>query len=71
MLYDYQKAPDSPSLGDIALAMSQYSDCAVDVPHAQQVLERMVDEGSRFANLERVLGPGAVFLLCHAGADNL
>ena len=38
---------------------------------AKRVLERMVDEGSRFANLEKALGFGTVFLLCHPGSDAL
>lgn len=71
MLYEYQKAPGSTCLDTIAVAMSQCSEFGVSVPQATRVLKRMVDEGSRFANLERALGSGAVFLLCHVGADSL
>ncbi|KAK3613244.1 hypothetical protein LTR56_027997, partial [Elasticomyces elasticus] len=69
MLYEYQRATDSITLGIVATAMSECGQLDMTFSQAPRVLERMVDEGSRFANLERVLGCGAVFLLCHAGSD--
>lgn len=71
MLYEYQISPASPSLETIATTMSGSVQLNVAFPHALQVLERMFDEGSRFANLEKALGSGAVFLLCHPGSDAL
>lgn len=71
MLYEYQKCPSSLTLDIIAGLMSGCE--PLDISHAQSLktLRNMMDEGSRFANLERVLGQGAVFLLCHSGADAL
>ncbi|KAK4891910.1 hypothetical protein LTR49_028633, partial [Elasticomyces elasticus] len=69
MLYEYQRATDSITLGIVATAMSECGQLDMTFSQAPRVLERMVDEGSCFANLERVLGCGAVFLLCHAGSD--
>ncbi|KAK3615657.1 hypothetical protein LTR22_027348 [Elasticomyces elasticus] len=71
MLYEYQRATDSIPLGTVAMTTSECGQVDMTFSQAMQVLERMVDEGSRFANLERVLGCGAVFLLCHAGSDAL
>ncbi|KAK3669797.1 hypothetical protein LTR78_010314 [Recurvomyces mirabilis] len=51
--------------------MSRCGQLNVTFSQALQVLERMIDEGSRFANLEKVIGSGAVFLLCHPGSDAL
>lgn len=51
--------------------MSECEQLNISSSQAIQVLERMVHEGSRFANLERVLGCGAVFLVCHAGSNAL
>jgi hypothetical protein len=71
MLYEYQRSPEFTSLETIATSMSECVQLNITFPHAIQVLERMVDEGSRFANLEKDLGFGAVFLLCHPGSDAL
>ena len=71
MLYEYQRSPKSTSLETIATTMSECDQLNVTYLHAIKVLKRMVDEGSRFANLEKDLGSGAVFLLCHPGSDAL
>ncbi len=71
MLYEYQRSPQSTSLEAIATTMSECVQLNITFSHALQVLERMIDEGSRFANLEKALGSGAVFLLCHPGSDAL
>ncbi|KAK1808039.1 hypothetical protein LTR12_017601 [Friedmanniomyces endolithicus] len=51
------------------MTMSECGQLDMTLSQAIRVLERMVDEGSRFANLERGLRCGAVFFLCHAGSD--
>lgn len=71
MLYEYQRSPESVSLQTVATTMSRCGQLDVTFSQALQILERMIDEGSRFANLEKDLGSGAVFLLCHPGSDAL
>ncbi|OQN95096.1 hypothetical protein B0A48_18828 [Cryoendolithus antarcticus] len=69
MLYEYQKSSSSISLDAIAGLMSECAPLNIDHAQSLQTLRNMIDEGSRFANLERVLGQGSVLLLCHNGAD--
>ncbi|KAK4908771.1 hypothetical protein LTR49_022391 [Elasticomyces elasticus] len=71
MLDEYQRASDVTPLQTVATTISEYGQFNISSSPAMQILERMVDEEIRFANLERVLGCGAVFLLCHAGSDAL
>lgn len=71
MLYEYQRSSSSITLDAIAGLMATCEPLKIDYAQSLQTLRNMVDEGSRFANLERVLGQGAVFFLCHSGADSL
>ncbi|KAK5165173.1 uncharacterized protein LTR77_009271 [Saxophila tyrrhenica] len=71
MLYEYQKSSDSIPLDTIAVSMCECDQPNLDFAHSLQVLKSMIEEGSRFANLERVLGQGAVFVMCHPGSDAL
>lgn len=71
MLYEQQKYPHAPRVEDIAQALTRDPVLGMTYSSSVELLERMLDEGSRFANLERVLGRGAVFLLCHSGSDAL
>lgn len=71
MLYEYQKAAGSPSLDSVAVSMCNCTELGITYRQASCVLNKMMDEGSRFANLEKALGDGAVFALCHKGADAL
>lgn len=58
-LYDlrveYLRDSDSIPLGTVAMTMSECGQLDMTLSQAIRVLERMVDEGSRFANLERGL----------------
>ena len=71
MLVELQKRTGSLPLGLVAAAMSNCEQLHISKGGAFQTLERMMDEGSRFANLEKVLGLGAVFVLSHEGSDSL
>ncbi len=71
MLYEHQRALDSTPLQTIATTISECGQLDISFSQAMLVLKSMVDKGSRFANLERVLGSGAVFLLCYASSDAL
>ena len=71
MLYEYQKSAESPSLETIAATRSGCTQLGIGFSQALRVLKRMLDEGSRFANLENAVGYGAVLLLCHKGSDAL
>lgn len=69
MLYEHQKRSGSLSVESIAISMSECAQVDMDFADSLKVLQKMIDEGSRMANLEKVLGQDAVFLLCHDGAD--
>ncbi|KAK6439521.1 hypothetical protein LTR95_004272 [Oleoguttula sp. CCFEE 5521] len=69
MLYEYQKSSSSVTLNAIAGLMSVCAPLNIDHAQSLQTLRNMMDEGSRFAKLWRVLGQGSVFPLCHNGAD--
>ena len=71
MLYEYQRSRESLPLGTIAATMSESACLNMNSKQAFKVLDRMIDEGSRFANLEQSLGSGTVFLLCHPGSHAL
>ena len=71
MLYEHQKRSGSLSVESIAISMSECAQVDMDFADSLKVLQKMIDEGSRMANLEKVLGQGAKFLLCHDGADAL
>ena len=71
MLVELQKKTGSKSLGLVAATMSNCEQLHISQARAFQILERMLDEGSRFANLEKLLGLGAVFVLSHEGSDHL
>lgn len=71
MLYEYRKSTNLIPLEKIATLISECDRLYLDFARSLQVLKRMVDEGSRFANLERVLGHSIVFLLCYDGSNAL
>lgn len=70
MLYEHQKHPHGPRIQDIACASTQNLDFGMTQSDSLRLLDRTLG-GSRFANLERALGRGAVFLLYHSGSDAL
>ena len=71
MLVEIQRKTKSPPLQVISAAMGSCQELHISPTAAFQVLERMVDEGSRFLNFENILGAGAAFVLSHEGSDSL
>lgn len=65
LLFEFEKAygpftiaPDETKALEVALGRNP-----IEMPKIQHTIDHMIDWGSRYLNLERVLGPGAVLVL--------